>query len=392
MAGRLWIMLPSRSQVLRFALLNSLGLSLCAAPANMIFHCLSPKIEPATLNSLGQHRLSFNFSNSATENGELAVLDDDPSNTSIRGTDFTLSAPGFGIPIEGFLSLDTPQTDGNHNGVDDIFEVAQELPLVTTTGGIEFTTIDDEKVQGTAVAKWQRTAGATRGTVQIALTFPGYSKTFVHNFEVFQYRGTMDYQRVGTNVTSTVKLAREGAPGQLGGGWSLHVNDVDSLAQDGGAWVSGRPELKFDATSSDANGIAYDFSRGGLRTNYFGIFQYSNGSPVDDIPLDYALWEIDLFDPNDADGDRFPDLTDIDFTGGPVVAAPQLALVLETGAPRLHLTGTPGANYVVEQKDSLTAVAWTPASTNQPATNGVVEVPLSTKGSNGLRFWRARVP
>ncbi len=363
-----------------------------AAPATLFFYCLSPKIEPAIVNSLGQHRLSFNFSNVATENGELAVLEDDAANESFRGTGFVLTAPGFGVPIEGFLNLDTPQTDANHNGVDDIFEVAQNLPAVSTSGTLEFTTIDDEVVKGTAVAKWQRAAGAARGLVQIALAFPGYSRTFVHNFEVFQYRGTMDYTRQGTNVAATVNLNREGAPGVLAGPWPLQVDSDSSLSQGGGAWVTGRPTIAFDPTVTDDFGTLYDLNRGGLGNNYFGVYQYSNGSPVDDIPLDYALWQVDLFDLNDADGDRVPNLTDPDFTGVPVVAAPQISLAWEAGAPRLHLVGTPGANYLIEQMDALAATSWVPASTNQPAANGSLDVPLSTKGAGVSRFWRARLP
>ena len=95
-----------------------------------------------------------------------------------------------------------------------------------------------------------------------------------------------------------------------------------------------------------------------------------------------------MFDPNDADGDRLPDLTDPDFAGvTPPPLAPQISIALEANAPRLRLTGTPGSKYVIEQKDTLTALAWTPVSTNQPAANGLADIPLSTKGSEGIRFW-----
>ena len=377
---------------LRWVMSVGCVLPLAAAPATVLFHCLSPRIEPAVVNAQGQHRLAFNFSNVATENGELAVLEDDASNEALRGTGFELSAPGFGVPIEGFLYLDTPQADTNHNGIDDLFEVAQGLSPVNTSGTLEFTTIDDEPVKGTVVAQWQRPAGVTRGSVQIAVAFPGYSRTFQHAFEVYQYRGTLEYTRRGTNIDATVALSREGAPGALGGAWTLHVEDRDSLAQEGGAWVAGRPLLRFDPTVTDADGTRYEFLRGGLRTNYFGIFQYSDGSPVDDIPLDYALWELHLFDPNDADGDQVPDLTDTDFIGLPEVLSPQVSVAWEAGAPRMRLVGSPGVGYVVEQRESLTVGAWAAVSTNAPASNGVADVPLSLKGANGLRFWRARVP
>ena len=369
-----------------------LGWSAVAAPASVIFHCLSVKIEPATLNALGEHRLSFNYSNSATENGELGLVDEAESPGSLRGSGFILTAPGFGVPIEGNIYLDPPQTDANRNGVDDIFEVALALPVASTSGLLVFTTLDDEIVNGTIVAQWQRAAGSTRGAVQIAIVFPGYNRTFQHPFEIYEYTGTMDYVRQGTNVAATVNLTRQGAAGTLAGPWNLQVYDADSLDQLGGAWVAGRPTIKFDPTITDEEGTAYDFIRGGLSTNYFGIFVYGEGSPVDDIPLDYAYWFMTMFDPNDADGDRLPDLTDPDFTGiTPPAVRPEISINLEAGAPRLRLTGTPGANYVVEHLDALSSTSWIPVSTNQPTLGGVVDVPLSTKNSNGVRFWRARV-
>jgi len=369
-----------------------LGLQLSASTATTIFYCTSVKLEPATLNALGQHRLSFNFSDSATENGELALLAEEDIVDTFRGTGFILTAPGFGVPVEGFMNLDTPQTDANRNGVDDIFEVAQVQTNAPTSGTLEITTIDGDMVAGTVAAQWQRAAGATRGTVQIAISFPGYSRTFLHNFEVFQYGGTLDYTRKGTNVTATVNLNRQGATGTLAGPWNLQVEGPGSLTQDGGAWVAGKPNIKFDASYTDADGTFNELLRGGLGNNFFGVYLYENGSPIDDIPGDFALWEIDIFDPNDADGDRLPDLTDPDFAViPPSPLAPKISVTLEADAPRLRLTGTPGANYVIEQKDQLTAPAWVPSSTNQPAANGTVDVALSTKGSGGIRFWRARV-
>lgn len=378
-------------RLFQVATLCCLGLPVAGAPANLIYYCTSAKIEPATVNSIGQHRLSFSFSDTDLENGELALLSDADIVDTFRGTYFTLTAPGLGVPVEGFMNLDTPQKDANFNGIDDIFEVAQVQPPASTTGTLEITTIDGEMVTGTVAAQWQRAAGQTRGTVQIAIAFPGYSRTFLHNFEVYQYSGTMDYTRSGTNVNATVNLSRVGSTGTLAGPWALHVEGADSLTQDGGAWVAGKPNLKFNPTITNDNSTSNDLTRGGLRNNYFGNVLYDNGSPIDDTPTDFALWEIHLFDPNDADGDHIPDLTDPDFTGQVTPpSAPQISVTYEASAPRLHLTGTPGVNYVVEQKDSLAAPAWISSSTNQPAANGLVDVPLSTKGAGGARFWRAR--
>lgn len=141
----------------------------------------------------------------------------------------------------------------------------------------------------------------------------------------------------------------------------------------------------------DAEGTTSDITRGGLGTNYFGALQYLHGSPVDPTPGDYALWLFDIFDPNDADHDRLPDLTDPDFKGGSTPpAVPQIAITFEADAPRLHLTGSAAVDYVVEKTDSLSPVVWSSFSTNRSSAGGTVEVPLSTKGANGLRFWRAR--
>src|SRR5262249_49515695 len=161
-----------------------------------------------------------------------------------------------------------------------IFEVALPQPAVSTSGTLEIMTIDGDQVNGTATAQWLRDAGSTRGTVQIAISFPGYSRTFLHNFEVYQYSGTMDYTRKGTNVSAMVNLARVGAVDTLAGPWNLQVEGPDALTQNGGAWVAGKPAVKFNASYSDADGTYNELIRGGLGNNYFGDYQYDNGSPI----------------------------------------------------------------------------------------------------------------
>ncbi len=388
------------SQLWRAVCVTAIGWNLSgplfAGSAKMLFHCTSVKIEPAIVKALGDHRLSFNFSNTDTENGELAFLDEpgvDPvtGDSVMQNSAFKLTAPGFGVPIEGEIYFETPQLDTNRNGVDDIFEVDLAQPSTSKKGFLTFVSIADETVNGTVVAQWERAAGSTRGTVQLKISFPGYQQTFLHPFEVFEYAGSLNYQRTGTNVTASVDLLRQGAVGALSGAWPLHIADADSLRQDGGAWVAGKPELKFEATSLDGGVPIYDVLRGGLNTNYFGALQYLHGSPVDPVPLDYALWNFDIFDPNDADHDRIPDLTDPDFTGGtPPLTVPKITIVLEAVAPRLHLTGGTNTDYVIEKSDSLGPVVWSPISTNRPTAIGGIDVPLPTKGANGLRFWRAR--
>ena len=396
----IFLVVISLSQIFRVVglawILGCARFGLVAAPARMIYHCTSVKIEPATVKALGDHRLSFNFSNTATENGELVFLEpaiDDPvaGNSLMQGTGFTLTAPGFGVPITGDIYFETPQRDVNHNGVDDIFEVELTQPVAQKKGFLTFRTIDDETVNGTVVAQWERAAGSTRGTLALTIAFTGYTQTFQHLFEIFEYTGSLDYQRVGTNVNAVVNLTRQGAIGTLAGNWSLHVMDADVVLQEGGAWVAGKPGIKFDPSTVIDASARSALTRGGLGTNYFGFLQYSQGSPVDVTPDDYALWQFDIFDPNDADHDRLPDLSDPKFRGESLPAAvPLISIAIEADAPRLRLSGGTNTDYVIEKSDFLFPVVWTPVSTNRPATSGPVDVPLPTKGANGLRFWRAR--
>ena len=100
-------------------------------------------------------------------------------------------------------------------------ELAQ--PATEKKGFLTFDTIDQKTVHGTVVAQWERAAGSTRGTLTLAISFAGYTQTFQHAFEIFEYAGTFDYQRTGTNVSAVVNLARQGAAGALAGAWVLHV-------------------------------------------------------------------------------------------------------------------------------------------------------------------------
>jgi hypothetical protein len=362
-------------------------------PVKMLFHCTSVKIEPATVKALGDHHLSFNFSDTATGNGELAVLADpavDPvtKDSFLQGTGFTLTAPGFGVPIEGDIHFETPQLDKNLNGVDDIFEVALAQPATVKKGFLTFTTVNDEIVNGSVTAKWERIAGSPRGTVTLTLKFPGYSQTFSHTFEVFEYEGTLSYQRTGTNVVAQVQLERQGITHSLAGTWNLHVVDNDVLTQEGGAWVPDHPEVRFDPTTLDGGSFSSEMTRGGLNTNYFGFMLYSKGSPVSPVAGDFALWEIDLFDGNDRNRNRIPDLTDPELSADPAI--PKIFLTWEADAPRLHLSGSGDTDYVVEKSDLLLPGDWSPFITNHLTSTNFIEVPLSTKGGTGQRFWRVR--
>jgi len=122
-----------------------------------------------------------------------------------------------------------------------------------------------------------------------------------------------------------------------------------------------------------------------LKTNYFGYLDFKDGDPSTSTP-DFLTWVFSIYDPNDANGNGIPDLSD---NPGPS-AGGQAILALSRSANQLLLsiTATAGKSYSIEEATALGQTNWLKSTTitltNSPQ---VVALPLPI---TPVRFWRLR--
>jgi len=318
---------------------------------------LSMKVPAASLNLLGsEYRLAFSTADDDSINGELYALG------SNQWESFAiLDYPGSEAlgPLAGVFEVETPMAgDSNINGVTDFLEVDRAIPATTTTGTIE---IDDgmDFSRGTVTATWTRPAGSAFGTVQVKVNLPDFGfqdLTFNHPFEIFQYKGTLTYTRVGDAVTASVVLPRQGAEGSFTGSMPMTRTSEFDLDRAAVTW-KGPGGLDFDLLGSN------DIEDAPLPINYVtqrfyaGLIVLADGDPTTPFADEFDYLDLIIEDLNDADGDRLPDLTDTLSVAPP---RPTLAATLATGSVRVQVAGgLAGGRVAVERSPVLPASEWT---------------------------------
>ena len=372
------------------ALLTLTGTSaLLANEATLTLTSLSMKVPTASVNLLGSvYSLSFTTADDDTVNGELFASEGTGTYTSNAVLDYP-GSEALGALV-GLITLDIPLSgDTNVNGIIDFLEVDRAIASTATTGTIE---IDDgmEFSRGTVDATWRRNANETTGTVELRVNLPDFgfqSLTFNHTFEIFQYRGILTYTRNGDDVTATVNLPRQGAAGAFTGSLPMTRLSNVELSRAPVTW-KGPGNLDFELFGTDdledvplpVSYIARNF--------YGGLIVLADGDPTTPFPDEYDFFDVLIEDPNDADKDGLPDLSDT-VSGAP--SQPTLAASFTSTAIQIEVTGTPGTPFVIESSPTLPATTWTTASEVTLNASGKATISVTDLSGNA-RLFRARTP
>ena len=354
-----------------------------ANEAQMIFHCSSVSLRPAQTAVLGQtYGLAVTTLTDGTINDEIG-LSDNPDSSHFRATDLVYTDPTYAGALVIPCDLDIADP-GDHsvNGVSDFFEVDHAVNAATSSG--EFILAQGTNTYpGTVDMVWDRLTGSTTGTCSLRMQIPalGVDLTFHHQFEFYEYAGTLSYQVVGTNILSTVALTRQGTSGSLSGPLKLHRLDANELSFDAAIWTK-ESGAHIHWLSSTAMNL--DLFRGGMGTNYWGMLGTLYGMPETPRIGEYQVWEIYIFDANDSNHNGIADVSDV-----PAPQPPSLAVRWAGKQLKLQIASEIGRRLVVEQATALPATNWTalPAIT---LTNAVQEIDLAAPAESPA-FWRAWV-
>lgn len=355
----------------------------------MTLSCLSIRVRPATFAPLGfQYRLEFTTADDDTVNDEMYRA----GGTEEVGSSAVLHYPGSEAlgPIVASLVLKTPMGgDLDVDGVTDFLQVSRAVPNLTSAGTLE---VDDgmDVSRGTVAATWNRAAGSATGTVQLKVSLPDFSiqdLVFTHAFEVFQYTGVLTYDVSGTNIAASVDLPREGGGTGFQGPMPMGRIDAATLARLPATWT-GPGQLDYEPI--DTFGLedvetTLNYIAKGL---YMGLVIFADGDPSTPFANEYDFFDVVIRDPNDADGDGIPDLSDVP---GAVLLRPGITMRIEGGRARATVTGTADARCWVERADAIEGNGWTKAAEVVLGPAGSAEVDLGASTGDAAWF-RARWP
>jgi hypothetical protein len=359
-----------------------------ANEARMLMNCTSVRVSTASVKQSGQtYALGFTTDDSEV-NGEWYVSDGNARYASLA----LLDVPGFGGPMAFSFYVDLPNiTDTDADLVTDFFQVSRAVSGADTTGTMTLDTGEDV-IQGFVTATWNRAAGATTGTVQLRvnlvrdLFLPVL--TFTHPFEIYQYDGKLTYTVKGAKVEAAVNLMRQGKAGQFTGPFPMTRRSQTELVRAEAGWFGPGNEAYTVLGSVGATAEEMLLVRGATASNYSGSFYFLDGVPSTPFLDEYDLWNVQIIDPNDADGNHIPDLTDGTEYEQP--AGPVAKLVAVGDQLTLTITAKSGQQVVIEQRADLDAAAWEEVETRTLAADSE-DVSL-TAPAEGARFYRVRTP
>lgn len=291
----------------------------------------------------------------------------------------TLNDESWFIEVPGSLALNVPSgADADGDGFLDFFQVARAVNAISS-GQYSFSGYGSGAVQ----ASWSRAAGSRFGTCVLDFRMNPYQSlaVFTHTFELLEYAGSLTYEPASNQVTGAVALAQSDNPtGRLEGPWAavrVATNRFNALWLLPGHWTN-----ELDQTwSFPTNRLDRDTR---WPTNYYGYLEFDDGDPSTS-EADYWLWVLSVDDPNDADHDGIPDLSDDPAVSPP--RRPRLELVRHAAGLWLVVRGDTGRVHQVQTTANLAAPDWqtvlTLTLTNDPQ---VVSLALP---AGSPRFWRA---
>lgn len=345
------------------------------------------RIQPATVEQFGRRfSVAFSTADDGTLNGELGQDGGTDQYTTLAVIEYP-GSEALG-PARAFFSLKIPLAgDLDANGVTDFLEVRRAIAGLASKGDLE---VDDgmEISRGTVAATWTRAAGSSAGTVEMKVSLPDYGiqdLVFSHAFEVFQYSGTLSYEVVGTNVTASVDLPRLGGGVGFKGAMPMGRLDARTLFRYGTTW-KGPGGFDYGVLSTaDIEGVEFpvDYITHGI---YGGVVVLADGDPSTPFPNEFDYFDLIVEDPNDADGDTLPDLTDP--SGAP---PPRVSFGVSGGVGVVRVSGPAGARATVESRRDLGGAGWAPVGEVVLDASGAGQVGVGVPLESAM-FFRARVP
>lgn len=344
--------------------------------ATINLYCLSLRVNPATAKVLSiPYTMEFTSGSVGVgeiANGELGVADSTAGTTHIA--QFRLSSDTYIDPFTGILYLNVPSIgDANKNGLNDFMEPSQSVASVQTTGFI----VDDlTGSEGTVTATWSRAAGTNRGTCTMDVNATYLRATFVHSFELLNYTGTLHYTPDTNVVAGDVALHLfSDTNATLVGPVSIDKTNANQLHLEAGTWTN-------SALLNFGYFATYDgeyITRTG--TNYLGLLDVVDGN-LDTTYVDYALWRLLISDPNDANKNGVPDLSDSMDT-----RLPSLKISRAAGQLQLSISSTVGRMHHVEFMNALGGTNQWSAVTNLTLATDPQIITLGA-ATNKTSFWR----
>ena len=293
----------------------------------------------------------------------------------------------LGLEWAGVIEVDIPKAgDLNLNFCTDFLEVDQAVSA-TTQGTVDLG-LGIEPV----VAQWNRMAGSAQGTVTFRMPSPfevGTELEFLHPFEVLHYRGSLTYTpaAVGTTrVEARVQLERLGAKGRWTGPMPLIVRDARTLERLNTHWLDDQQKEYEVLGSKEVEGVELFLDRIASRPWYAGSLFLLDGQPATPFQDEFDVWDVFVVDPNDANANGIPDLSD------PQPVAPTLPTASISGPPgalRLTVRGEAGRTIQVEWSPTLSPPVWSLVRSGTLSTGPEV-IPIEDGSSGG--FYRVTSP
>lgn len=261
-----------------------------------------------------------------------------------------------------------PYRDANGNGIADFFESGMEVEPFSTSGTFE----DPNQNIGGISVTWSRRADSTTGTCDLQFVSSATIGLFSLPFTLLEYSGTMNYSKLAGAVVGTVTVTN--GTRTISGQVRFQVLHADQLQAGSGIWSSGNTAMPW--TSSGP------FQRFGA--HYVTDMEFADGDP-DTALVDYQRWTFWIFDPNDADGNGVPNLTDA------APEAPQCAITADRSSQlTLSVSGSLNRLHEIQSAEQLFPALWktiqTAVLTN---TTQTFSLPMPAAGQS---FFRVRVP
>jgi hypothetical protein len=266
-----------------------------------------------------------------------------------------------------FMELNLPTEDINGNGAPDFLEPG--IPASTASFGRYQT----DGGPFPLTISWSRPAGASMGSYQLTMNDPifGNIGPFKGSFEVIQSRGSLQYAPGTTEVGGHLTFPASSASPQLQGPVKFTKSAGDPLNKltiQAGALTNEFDNFTFEPTALTRHGSVYS-----------GAFNLPTAY--------YRSWTLIITDPNDADRDGIPDLSDD--ASLPPPNPPVLSLKSTAAGLQLVILGDPGRTCSLEETSSLGQPSWGVVRTfSLTADPHVLNLPCDGAIP---KFWRVRV-
>lgn len=242
-----------------------------------------------------------------------------------------------------FAELNLPLTaDANGNGIPAFFDVDEAVSAQTTGRYV----IIWEPGYGELQLTWDRPAGSRFGSCQLYMddSILGLMGPFEHAFELVEFSGSLTYIPSPDPITGSIRLAKAGAAAEsLEGPVALIRSATDRfnrLTLVGGQWTGPSTTLSYSDSLVARNSFQPSVYRGTLQGSADA----------------YPHWKLTITDPNDANGNGIPDLSDDVATAPP--RRPALSLTLAGTNLLISLRGDIGHTHWLQEAATPNATNW----------------------------------